>query len=279
MADKLITIGFPIIVPPAHFKVKYRLVDSPTWTTLPGQDNDPFLITGLVSGLYELSIAYITPNGVECDDFITQFFIPDIACECPSLDVVLQRCKKQNTLIIDSAMGNDICKMSVEYTFGSPSSAGSWSNIVEYETDGNISVEIPVQTPTVTNIKIMFLCCATNTWITCFDEAPSTIIDCVCEAAQVISSYSLTWDGVSPTAIIGFTVQNSTPQTLQMPLVIYQENVTPSNSMYQEISPLISGTNYSFIIPVVPTDSGVSFVIRTVSEVCGVVEVTVAPIG
>lgn len=269
MADKLITIGYPTIIPPAYFEVKYRLIGS-TWNDLPPQDNTPFTITGLGSGLYELSIVYVTPNGEECDAVITQFLVPSVACECPEFDVMLSRCHKQNIIIIDFDHTN-ICGVTVEYTIGNGSFANS-SNIVEFVPPIAPHYEIPIQFPQLTNVKIKAKCCSTGEWIVCYDAPPSSVKWCICETAQLITAESIVWNGIDPTAIINFMVTNSDPSTLAMPLLIYQDNVTTPNTMAQEISPDAGGTNYSFTMPVVPFDGDLTFVIKTISEVCGVVE-------
>lgn len=269
MADKLITIGYPTIIPPAYFEVKYRLIGS-TWNDLPPQDNTPFTITGLGSGLYELSIVYVTPNGEECDAVITQFLVPSVACECPEFDVVLSRCHKQNIINIGFYPTN-ICGVTVEYTIDNGSFANS-SNIVEFVPPIPTYYEIPIQFPQVTNVKIKAKCCSTGEWIVCYDAPPSAVNWCICETAQLITAESIVWNGIDPTAIINFMVTNSNPSTLAMPLLIYQDNVTTPNTMAQEISPDAGGTNYSFTMPVVPFDGALTFVIKTISEVCGVVE-------
>lgn len=81
-----------MIVPPAHFRVRYRLTGSPVWVDLPDQDNSPFSIPGVDPGNYELEVSYVSEEGgAGCDAVIYPFEVAE-PCPCISIeDVLIQR--------------------------------------------------------------------------------------------------------------------------------------------------------------------------------------------
>lgn len=69
------SIGSPIIVSPAIFKVRYRLLPAGAWSIFTDETNAPFTISGLADGSYELEVIYVTPLDVECSPTYTFFEI------------------------------------------------------------------------------------------------------------------------------------------------------------------------------------------------------------
>lgn len=77
-----LTIQFPFIVPPAHFKVRYRNIANPTiWVTAPDQTNLPFNVQLPVPGQYEFGISYVDADGETCAEVIYPTTVVDV-CPC-----------------------------------------------------------------------------------------------------------------------------------------------------------------------------------------------------
>jgi hypothetical protein len=78
------TIGYPIIVAPAHFKVRFRVavpLGLPIWTNLPDQTNAPFSFIAPGFGSYVLGVTYIDTLGDSCEEVLYPFEVTQV-CEC-----------------------------------------------------------------------------------------------------------------------------------------------------------------------------------------------------
>lgn len=75
-----VTIPLPVIVPPQYFKIRYRAIGAGSWTNFANQDNDPFTITGLTPGNYEMEATLVLADGTECNPAIYTFTVKDYEC-------------------------------------------------------------------------------------------------------------------------------------------------------------------------------------------------------
>lgn len=71
--DITLTIPYPVIVAPAKFKFRYKLLPGGSYSAYQDEDNDPFTLTGLAEGKYQYEAIYVTPEGIECDPVIGFF--------------------------------------------------------------------------------------------------------------------------------------------------------------------------------------------------------------
>ena len=77
-----LTIPFPFIVPPAHFRVRYRDVNNPSvWIAVPDQTNLPFNVVVATPGQYEFGISYVDNDGEVCAEVLYPFTVVDV-CAC-----------------------------------------------------------------------------------------------------------------------------------------------------------------------------------------------------
>lgn len=75
-----LNIPAPIIIPPQKFRVRYRLVGAPSWTTAADQDNDPFTLD-LPAGEYEFEFTLVQADGTICPSKVQRFTVVEIAGE------------------------------------------------------------------------------------------------------------------------------------------------------------------------------------------------------
>lgn len=75
MADINITISTPVLTGSDYFKVRYRPVGG-AYSSYQNEDNDPFTLTGLAAGNYELEVIMVKA-GIECPATVTPFTVTD----------------------------------------------------------------------------------------------------------------------------------------------------------------------------------------------------------
>lgn len=232
MPDITLTIPLPVIVPPAKFKFRYRLLPGGSFSAYQDEDNNPFTLTGLSIGQYEYEALYVNPAGLECDT-TTGFF--QVVEEDPC------------TVFAVFILYNDQSRpyIHIEYSMPlTPSPCGyllTWTNNNTQQT-GTISV--PTLDPAefmdfifpnnfaVTNtFTILIQAVLCNGWlIDCFeDEIFPDVPPCT---GVVINSATLTQTGAGLSQMqITLNITNSTPQTLVTVISYQQTNIISSGSL------------------------------------------------
>lgn len=83
MPNVTIQINKPVIVSPAYFKVRYRLLPGGSFTAYQNETNSPFTLTGLTEGQYELEALYVNTSGLECQttDYFFEVVEPEPCIE------------------------------------------------------------------------------------------------------------------------------------------------------------------------------------------------------
>lgn len=228
--DITITIPLPVLVGSQIFRVRYRVVGSPTWTLVtPDQTNAPFTLTGLLpETTYELEFTLIDGE-VECDSVIRTFYVPgDIPCI--EAEVTFE-------IIPGSGREDDIYRLVIDYNYPSPFVPACYYEII-YGISGGAQTTLTYQTLPPSPIKIL---ASNNTysvtirafdcegnWVDCFEE------DVTPEPPECTGGELLDADIITlPT----------TPQTYGIQLVVTQSTPPTSSYIiqYNQLPPVLTG--------------------------------------
>ena len=82
MADRNITIPYPVLKAGEKFKVRYRILPGGAFSAYQDETNTQFTLSGLTEGAeYELEIIFVQADETECSAVYIQFTVPD-SYEC-----------------------------------------------------------------------------------------------------------------------------------------------------------------------------------------------------
>lgn len=143
MADKTINIGQPVLVAPAKFRTRHRLLPNGAFTAFTDRTSNSFTITGLSEGEYEIEIMYVNEQGVECS-VVTQTFnvAPDFTCPSFNAQLVYEGGIYKIRITYGTITNNPPCGWNIFYQHGS----GATGNIPYDATlpaTGVINIPVP----------------------------------------------------------------------------------------------------------------------------------------
>lgn len=230
--DITLSISFPVIVPPAKFKFRYKLLPNGAYSSYTDQDNDPFTLTGLSAGQYEYEAIYVNPIGLECDP-ITGFF--QVVEKDPCTDFTV--------LILYNDQSRPFIR--IQYVLPlTPSPCGyllTWTNnntnqtgtiiILPLDPGGQMDFIFPNNFSVGDTFTILIQAQLCNgQLIDCFDDIVTP--DTPTCTGIVVNSASMTTVG-SGLSILAITlnITNSTPQTLNTIITYQQTNIISSGSL------------------------------------------------
>lgn len=240
--DINIYIPLPIIIPPQYFKIRYRAVGAGSWTTFANQDNDPFTITGLSPGDYQLEATLVLADAAECSAVIYPFTVKDYECvddiEAEIINDTDGLYKIHVTYTIPPGIINPPCGWEAVYyelPSGTPTTVG-WQQL---PTGG---FKIPINGNNPHHITLRGLLCEAQ-YIICLDEDLPAIPPPPCDPFQNIAVEISTDDFGLWHLTINFTQSN--PVTTH-PQIRYQQysNIIPGMGIGQPsvtVNPIITG--------------------------------------
>lgn len=160
-----LTIPLPVLAGGEYFRVRYRLVGSPTWTNYANQSNAPFTID-LPAGTYEIETTLIQAGGNACPSVIKQFTVLDLEEDSPCVtgEAYIEQDGRGYVLVIDYNLPSpEPCGYNVSIT-----PAGATPVFQTYTTLPASPWRIPVPNQGYT-VRIDSVTCEGRV-ITCFEE-------------------------------------------------------------------------------------------------------------
>lgn len=268
--DVSVTVSEPILESGESFKVYLRELPDGIMTYYDTFTTNTFLLTGLNEGDYELGVAFVTDEGVECPMSITIIDVVDEPpCFCGYLEnVYVQRnCDKTATLY---ATFDDSFECATKYILTYTQLGGLSPSTIEY-TDNPNTVAIPLSYSTSNipaNITLSIVCCDGTTKL-CYDMPVSDIRDCTCKSSTTISAGVLNYDGTN--LRIEFSFSAGDP----LPAPPYEVQYVQLNTLSPVVpTTVIESTDgfKSYIVTVAPhTGNDPIFEVR-VSTNCGIAQ-------
>lgn len=259
MADVTITINKPVIVAPAHFKVRYRELPSGSYSSYSNQGNTPFTISGLTSGsTYELEVIYVNGDGIECNPTVTTFevFEPD-PCIIFTVEILFNTLSRPYIHVTYSPpVTPSPCGYLLQWTDNNTNATGTIliptldpSGVMDFMFQNNFSV-----TDTFDIIIYAQLC---NGLLTeCYhDTVTPDMPPCIGIVINSANASFLPGQSVT-TLLVTINLTNSTPATLNSQVTYQQNNVVtsgiPDGGSFLMPLGLAAGATGSFSFQVTP---------------------------
>lgn len=167
-----ISIGQPVLIAGQYFRVRYRLVNSGSWTTAPNQTNAPFTLN-LDAGNYEFEFTLIKGSPAEECPPVYKLFTVNDTNECIEFTAVITfhdlsdspaAEKSYYTLDISYIDTADACIYTLEY-----GPVGGTMQQVQYSTLPASPIIIPIPQNVPYHVVLMACDCERNCNI-CFEE-------------------------------------------------------------------------------------------------------------
>lgn len=220
MASITITIGLPIITAPEKFKVRYREYPSGSFGAYSDQDNDPFTISGIDAGQYELEVIYVTADGTECPAKYKLFNVAE-DYECPEFNASIQQSGSTYYLNITyPVITNPSCGWEIQIV------QGTTALTIPYNPLPPSPLNIPVKNQTLSLMVLANLC--NNKFEFCFEDSiPAILPEC---DPIVINNVELIYNGPTSTLpnswFIRLYVTGSNPVTPTMTASYTETSIT-----------------------------------------------------
>jgi hypothetical protein len=194
-------INTPTLSGGQYFKVWYRETPSGAFIPWANQDNDPFTITGLAVGTYELKVVIVLGDSTECDATFWPFTVVD-PVECIDFNVE----------IIQASNGLYFLEVSYVPTYNP---ACGWKIIhangtTTYPTLPASPILIPTQN-VGQQVQIISDGCYGNQKECYNEDVPSITPVCT---PMVISGSALTFNNTYPNGSYGFSLQINFTQSI-----------------------------------------------------------------
>lgn len=217
MPDITITIPTPILTGSDYFKVRYRPVPG-SFGGYSNQDNDPFVLSGLTAGAYELEVTLVK-DGVECPATLKPFTVVDPFTCVTFTPVIVQSGNLFYLQLSYAAPGTPPCGWHIHI-------AGSTTNkIVNYATLPASPLLIPVNNEGL-NVRVYADLCNQKSSECLNTDVPAITPTCT---PMVISGVVITKTGTYPSGFIAvqvtFTWTQSSPPSKCITLKIVQKKI------------------------------------------------------
>lgn len=268
--DYSVTVSEPILESGESFKVYLRELPDGIMTYYDTFTTNTFLLEGLNEGDYELGVAFVTDEGVECPMSITIIHVVDEPpCFCGYLEnVYVQRnCDQTATLY---ATFDDSFECATKYILTYTQLGGLSPSTIEYtEKPDTIAIPLTYSTSNVpANISLSIICCDGSTK-SCYDMPVSDIRDCTCKSVTTISGAVINFDGTDLKLEFSFSAGDP------LPAPPYQVSYTQINTLSPVIATeVVESTDgfKSYPVTVVPhTGNEPIFEIKVTTD-CGIAE-------
>lgn len=214
--DKYVNIGSPTLSSGSYFEVRYRLLPNGIWQDFGQVMTQSFILTGLADGNYELEVTYYLADGASCTPSITDFTVtsvsvPPPSCTCLTVTNVYINIDCTNIITINATVAQPYptnCGIRITYI----SQNGDTAIVLYTNDDLPSQLQIPISYSNGVTLKIEIYCCATQQWITCYDNTITDIRRCECTSPPTITNetYVVNADG---TSVYGVTFTASVPDT------------------------------------------------------------------
>lgn len=216
MPNVTITISTPTLTGSDYFKVRYRPVGG-AYSSYQNEDNDPFQLTGLAAGQYELEVIMVK-NSVECAAVIKPFtVVADFTCTTFT-PVIVQNGSLFNLQITYAGAATPNCGYHIHII-------GTQNNkIVNYASLPASPLLIPVINENF-QLKVIADLCNGKTKECLNTDVPSITPACT---PMTITGTSIMVDKIYPANvgfIVRFTWTQSNPPTTGLTLKVTQKNV------------------------------------------------------
>lgn len=247
MANITITINTPVLTGGDYFKVRYRPVGG-AYSSYQNEDNNPFQLTGLVAGQYEMEVIFVK-GGVECPATVHLFTVTDPYTCVTFTPVIVQNGNLFDLSISYPAHTTPPCGWHIHI------SGATTNKIVNYASLPASPLLIPVANEGLQVTVYADLCSSKQ--MVCLDtDVPSITPTCT---PMAITSDTLVYNNQYPNGFYGMSLvlayTQSNPPSQFITAMVQQINVTSGvagQTSYPNftLGPIVLG-NSSVSIPIV----------------------------